>query len=382
MERSIEAMRLCSNCGGIIDDGARFCRFCGFDTARLTASAEGDTAATENLAPESENKTRRGNNTILYALGGVAVLIALVVAGFIAVRNFSNRNNQSSNLPETSNANSSSPSPFTLTAKAQQVEEKILRGEALSANDLEGLSTSELRILRNVHFARYGRKYDKGALGDYFTSRPWYKPNSDYKDSMLTATDKANIDLIVAAEGNSNNQTAAATTTTSSPTPQANPTPMRGELTREAVLSLLSSYRKDVIASLKRPQYEQKRYERLINDKIISCKKFYPIQGVTNIFEYSNCSPASNGRGLIKKMDSVIAEVGYKVPSRVNGISKVDANTSYADVVFSFQAGDGYSLYIKNIDDFVSSIATNLNDETRRVILRLYDDGWRVERVD
>ena len=77
----------------------------------------------------------------------------------------------------------------------------------MTPTDIEGLPPEELRIVRNVHFARYGRKYERPGLGDYFFTRPWYKPNDAYADGMISSTDKSNIDLILAAEKNSNTAT-------------------------------------------------------------------------------------------------------------------------------------------------------------------------------
>lgn len=112
----------------------------------------------------------------------------------------------SNNQSNSANTNSASQTSSTLSlgTKGQQVEEKILRGEALSSSDIEGLSKNELRILRNVHFARYGRKYESPGLGDYFYTRSWYKPNDSYSDNQINQTDKANIDLILKAENGEN----------------------------------------------------------------------------------------------------------------------------------------------------------------------------------
>ncbi|HKO95606.1 MAG TPA: YARHG domain-containing protein [Pyrinomonadaceae bacterium] len=105
-----------------------------------------------------------------------------------------------------------------MSDRAKHVEEKILRGEALSNNDLADLSAYELRVLRNVHFARYGRKYEQPGLGDYFFTRPWYKASETYTDTALTATDKANISLIVEAEKQIGSSTVASNSSFSNTT--------------------------------------------------------------------------------------------------------------------------------------------------------------------
>jgi LemA protein len=87
-----------------------------------------------------------------------------------------------------------------MSERAMQIEARILRGDALNQSDISGLSAYELRVLRNVHFARYGRKFDRPGLGDYFHTRPWYQPSDNYNDNALNAQDKDNINLIVDAE--------------------------------------------------------------------------------------------------------------------------------------------------------------------------------------
>lgn len=105
-----------------------------------------------------------------------------------------------------SNVQTGSPA-LALGEKARLVEERIVNGEAISENDVAGLSQTELRILRNGSFARHGRKYDSPGLGDYFNNRSWYKPRDDYSDTALTASDRANVRIILAVEqGTSRNE--------------------------------------------------------------------------------------------------------------------------------------------------------------------------------
>jgi serine/threonine protein kinase len=90
---------------------------------------------------------------------------------------------------------------LTLPAAApQRVEQKILAGALLNSEDLDGLSPAQLRILRNTIFARYGRSFDTPALQAYFLTRPWYRQRPDYNERMLTATDRANAELIKSSE--------------------------------------------------------------------------------------------------------------------------------------------------------------------------------------
>lgn len=69
----------------------------------------------------------------------------------------------------------------------------------LSASDLKGLSSSELRLARNEIYARHGRKFDDSGLQNYFNGQSWYKgtisPGS-FSESILNAYEKANVELI------------------------------------------------------------------------------------------------------------------------------------------------------------------------------------------
>lgn len=62
------------------------------------------------------------------------------------------------------------------------------------------LSLSELRIIRNSIFAKYGRKFKDSSLQNYFNKTSWYKINSKYSDNLLSDIDKKNIQTIYAVE--------------------------------------------------------------------------------------------------------------------------------------------------------------------------------------
>ena len=70
----------------------------------------------------------------------------------------------------------------------------------LKKENLESLSLEELRLLRNEIFAKHGYIFNSTDLKEYFTSKDWYKPKFKNVDSLLTKTDKENIDLILGLE--------------------------------------------------------------------------------------------------------------------------------------------------------------------------------------
>lgn len=65
---------------------------------------------------------------------------------------------------------------------------------------LKKLSKTELRILRNTIYAKYGYKFKSQDLADYFSDCYWYKPVSDNVDDKLTLYDLRNIEIISALE--------------------------------------------------------------------------------------------------------------------------------------------------------------------------------------
>jgi hypothetical protein len=97
-------------------------------------------------------------------------------------------------------ANDSKSKEGAVNSSDLRVEDKVLKGEALSESDISGLPLGEIRRLRNTIFARHGRIFQSSELQNYFAARPWYKPRIDYADTQLTANDRENIRLTQAVE--------------------------------------------------------------------------------------------------------------------------------------------------------------------------------------
>jgi len=68
------------------------------------------------------------------------------------------------------------------------------------------LNRSELRILRNTIFARYGYIFKSQDLTDYFSQFDWYRPAYSNVDNMLTYADHRNIEIIRSFESIDMNQ--------------------------------------------------------------------------------------------------------------------------------------------------------------------------------
>ena len=65
---------------------------------------------------------------------------------------------------------------------------------------LHGKSASELRLMRNEIFARYGYIFKSEDLARHFSNKKWYQPTESNVDAMLTPTDKKNIERILQFE--------------------------------------------------------------------------------------------------------------------------------------------------------------------------------------
>jgi hypothetical protein len=67
----------------------------------------------------------------------------------------------------------------------------------LSRDELKKMPKSDLKIMRNEIFARYGYKFKSGGEMDkYFKSQDWYSGQHDNVNDFLTELEKENIKLI------------------------------------------------------------------------------------------------------------------------------------------------------------------------------------------
>jgi len=71
----------------------------------------------------------------------------------------------------------------------------------LNISELQKLNKSELRIMRNEIFARYGYIFESGGQMDgYFRKQNWYSPQHKDVTNFLTKIEKDNIKLIQSIE--------------------------------------------------------------------------------------------------------------------------------------------------------------------------------------
>ncbi|MFN2502543.1 MAG: YARHG domain-containing protein [Pyrinomonadaceae bacterium] len=64
----------------------------------------------------------------------------------------------------------------------------------------EDENADDFALLRGVVFGKHGRIFKERSIQDYLEKQPWYKPNKNFSNALLTPTERANLDLIRIAE--------------------------------------------------------------------------------------------------------------------------------------------------------------------------------------
>lgn len=60
----------------------------------------------------------------------------------------------------------------------------------------EDENADDFALLRGVVFGKHGRIFKERSIQDYLEKQTWYKPNSRFSNRVLTAVERANLDLI------------------------------------------------------------------------------------------------------------------------------------------------------------------------------------------
>ncbi len=70
----------------------------------------------------------------------------------------------------------------------------------LTTSELYGYSSNTLALIRNEIYARNGYIFSKQKYKDYFSSKLWYVPDSNFNEGYLNEIEKYNIQLIKSLE--------------------------------------------------------------------------------------------------------------------------------------------------------------------------------------
>jgi hypothetical protein len=91
----------------------------------------------------------------------------------------------------------------SLTVQAQQIDRWQsfdFSKSSLKPADVAGMQLYPLKLMRGLVFGRHGRIFKDAEIRLYLEGQDWYKPNPDFKNSMLNNTERRNLDVIRIAE--------------------------------------------------------------------------------------------------------------------------------------------------------------------------------------
>ena len=227
-------VKRCPKCNRVYGDEIRFCLD---DGSPLAHGYESDPTIVspppvvvapsaqpwQYPSPQIQPAPVRHSSVIAYVLIPVVAFLALLVGGGVVFLLKSGEGTDSNTTGTSSPSPISSPSPYPSPSQQDSkvavpspsrnnnggsssvggydaVESRLVRGDEIGTSDLAGMSADELRRLRNAIYARHGRMFNTPELQRYFDSKPWYTRRSNYSEQDLTAVDKRNLNLIMAAE--------------------------------------------------------------------------------------------------------------------------------------------------------------------------------------
>ena len=78
----------------------------------------------------------------------------------------------------------------------EKLERTDLAKQRITREQLEDVDLWDLKKVRGLVFGRHGRVFADRDIQGYLKEQTWYKPNPDFRNSMLNETERANLDLI------------------------------------------------------------------------------------------------------------------------------------------------------------------------------------------
>jgi hypothetical protein len=80
------------------------------------------------------------------------------------------------------------------------LKELDFKKTSLKQAQVQKLSPEDLKLLRGIIFGRHGRVFKDNDIKVYLEEQSWYKPNPEFKNSLLNEVERQNLDLIRIAE--------------------------------------------------------------------------------------------------------------------------------------------------------------------------------------
>ncbi len=179
----------CPKCNAIVSDKATKCTKCSYEfksnqtqnVRTLSTASKSTEKSTQKPKPKSpilggiERDYR--NVAIICAIAALALVIVVVV---LIVRN---------------NNDADEPVAIAVAAIEQNESEYPYTSERIiSEEELYGMTSQELKIMRNEIFARHGYIFSSPDLIEHFSTKTWYSPETT--DVTLSDIESKNVDII------------------------------------------------------------------------------------------------------------------------------------------------------------------------------------------
>ena len=74
------------------------------------------------------------------------------------------------------------------------------RKNSIKASQVQALELEDLKMLRGIVFGRHGRVFKDSEIKTFLEAQSWFKPDANFKNSMLNDTERRNLDVIRIAE--------------------------------------------------------------------------------------------------------------------------------------------------------------------------------------
>lgn len=97
-------------------------------------------------------------------------------------------------LPTISIAQKHAPRPYVKKVVYGIYPEGSTR--LLRETDMDGLTSWDLKVMRNEIFARHGYIFKTEEMTAYFSQKSWYTPRYDDVTDLLTSIEKKNVEFI------------------------------------------------------------------------------------------------------------------------------------------------------------------------------------------
>ena len=88
-------------------------------------------------------------------------------------------------------------------ASVKKWESYNFGAQTIATGDLSGLEIYDLKLVRGIVFGKHGRVFKDPDIRRFLESRTWYKADSNFQNSSLNDTERANLDVIRIAEATS-----------------------------------------------------------------------------------------------------------------------------------------------------------------------------------